>query len=376
MLKKKIIMFISLISVATIVMGIGYAAVNNITLELAGSSSAKKIDNIKITNVEYYNDNQALKNESKIINYTSTTINSKIALGSDELSWISYEVTLKNDTDNAYKYVGVIHDDDPEFYDNSNITYSVEGINEGEIVQPDTEKKIILTFKYSTNDTSNNILNSYINIKFNKIFKINYVDIDEDNLMQEIEEGSPVAITFTNPPVDIDIDGTADYDYSSGVLTISNIMSDITVTGKEGTAFYTAQGNLSIGSTANPNNFSPSETDVPSTYIKYTIDSNNKVVKIESCKKETSNANSVCLIAGDSSKYNTNKEIITSYFGGSSSNLPSECTEELNLGTTELTCANSFVVLAADSDGGIFINDIENQKSCVINPSFGISSCK
>ena len=183
MLKKKIIMFISLISVATIVMGIGYAAVNNITLELAGSSSAKKIDNIKITNVEYYNDNQALKNESKIINYTSTTINSKIALGSDELSWISYEVTLKNDTDNAYKYVGVIHDDDPEFYDNSNITYSVEGINEGEIVQPDTEKKIILTFKYSTNDTSNNILNSYINIKFNKIFKINYVDIDEDNLM-------------------------------------------------------------------------------------------------------------------------------------------------------------------------------------------------
>jgi len=42
----------------------------------------------------------------------------------------------------------------------------------------------------------------------------------------------------------------------------------------------------------------------------------------------------------------------------------------------EFTCANSYVVLAADSDGGIFINDIEHSKSCVINPTFGIYSCK
>ena len=376
MLNKKNIIFILLISISTIFMGIGYAAVNNITLELSGSSNAKKTDKIKITNVEYYSDNQAIKNESKIINYSATTINSKIVLGSDVLSTISYEVTLKNDTDNAYKFIKAIHDDNLEFYDNDNITYNVEGITEGEIMLPDAEKKIILTFKYSTTDTQNSTLNSYINIKFNKIFKIKYIGIEGNNLISSIEEGKTETVIFTNAPVDVEIDGKADYSYNNGTLILSNVSSDLTITGKDGTPFYTkVPSNLSIGSTINPNNYSLNETEVTSPYLKYTVDSNNKVVKIESCKKETNNAPSVCLIAAGSNVYNTNKEIITSYFGGTSTNLPSECTEELNQGVTELTCANTYVVLAIDNEDGIFINDIESQKSCVIQPSFGIFSC-
>lgn len=377
MLNKKNIIFILLISISTIFMGIGYAAVNNITLELSGSSNAKKIDNIKITNVEYYSDNKAIKNESKIINYSATTINSKIVLGSDVLSTISYEVTLKNDTENTFKYIKAIHDDNIEFYDNNNITYNVEGISEGEIMLPDAEKKIILTFKYSTTDTQNSTLNSYINIKFNKIFKIKYAGIEGNNLIDSIEEGKAESINFTNAPVDVEIDGKADYNYNNGILTLSNVSSDLTITGKNGTPFYTiTPSNLSIGSTINPNNYSLNETEVTSPYLKYTVDSNNKVVKIESCKKETNNAPSVCLIAAGSNVYNTNKEIITSYFGGTSTNLPSECTEELNQGVTELTCANSYVVLAIDNEDGLFINDIESQKNCVIQPAFGIFSCK
>ena len=44
--------------------------------------------------------------------------------------------------------------------------------------------------------------------------------------------------------------------------------------------------------------------------MKYTVDSNNKVVKIESCKKATNNAKAVCLTGVDSSKYTNNKDII------------------------------------------------------------------
>jgi len=136
---------------------------------------------------------------------------------------------------------------------------------------------------------------------------------------------------------------------------------------------YSTTGGAGIGSTINPSNYQNTNENINGTYMKYVVDSNNQVEKIEVCKTGTANANEVCISAND---FNNNKEIITSYFGGDSNNIPSECSEDNNFGETQLTCANSYVVLATDSGGGIFINDIEHGNSCVINPNFGIYSCK
>ena len=376
MVKKRILIFILLLSISTVFLGIGYAAIDNITLDLSGNTSVKKNDSIKITNIEYVSDNLADTQTSKINNFTNTTISSKIVLGEDKSSTITYQVTLKNDTDITFKYADTIHSNDIEFYDNANIGYTVSGINIGDRIVPDEEKVITITFQYLSDDISNNTLNSFINIKFNKLFEITYENITDSNLINEIEEGSSATINFQTSPDEVVVEGDADYTYTSGVLNLSNVASDLKITGKAGTPVYTTTGgNLTIGSTIDPSS-SKTEEEMSSTYMKYTVDSNNKVVKIESCKKASSNASAICLTGVDTSEYASNKSLITTYFGGSSDNLPSGCTEEYNMGATELTCANSYVVLAADSDGGIFINDIENKKSCVINPTFGIYSCK
>ena len=125
-----------LLTVSTIIMGIGYAAIDNVTLDLSGNTSVKKFDNVRITKVEYKSDFLANKEESKINHFNVTTINSKIVLGDDINSTISYEVTLKNDTDNTFKYVGAVHDDSKEFYDNDNIEYEVTGIDNNELLLP------------------------------------------------------------------------------------------------------------------------------------------------------------------------------------------------------------------------------------------------
>ena len=374
---RRIIIFIFLLSISTVFLGIGYAAVNNVTLELDGSASVKKNDYIKITNVNYKSNVLANLEESKINNYYTTTINSKIVLGNDITSSISYEVTLRNDTERTFKYVDVIHDDRTEFYDNDNIEYEVTGIQKGEILLPDSEKLITISFKYKALPIENNILNSYINIKFSKVYNIEYIDINSNNLINSIAEEENVNIEFNTPLVDVDVVGDADYVYNDGILNISNVGSDIKVIAKEGTPLYSVTGkSASLGSVINPSEFGSTNEDINGAYIKYVIDSNNKVVEIDGCKTSTVNADEVCITAIDSNKYSSNKDIMTRYFGGSIDEVPDECSEEDNFGTMEFTCANSYVVLASDSDGGIFINDIENNKSCVINPVFGIYSCK
>lgn len=368
MLKKRVILCTLLLSVATLFMGIGYASINNVTLDLSGDTNAKKTESIIIEDVTYKSDNLADKENSKINGFTATVLNSKVVLGSDINSSITYEVTLYNNTNYKYQYVDTIYDEN--FYDNDKITYEIAGISPGDIVPAESQKKIYITFKYKSEDITNNTLNSYLNIKFNKVYSITYENITNNNYQNLIVDGSNASITFTGDvPNDVELEGTADFEYQNVVLSLTNVKSDLIIKGIKTTIIYASSGNLKIGSTVNPNNYSTDENSVGPTYIKYILDSNNIVTEIDVCKKATVNAKEVCLIA-DASKYNDNKNTIIDYLGSSDG-----CTEEDNFGTTEFTCQNNYVVLATDDDGGVFINDIENTKSCVVNPSFGIYSC-
>lgn len=56
-----------------------------------------------------------------------------------------------------------------EFYDNADIIFSLDGIEKGDIVDPNTSKSFSIIFKYSNiTSITNNTLNSYLNFRFVK----------------------------------------------------------------------------------------------------------------------------------------------------------------------------------------------------------------
>lgn len=157
-----------LISIAILSMGIGYAAVNSITLDFNGKAIAKEVDGIYIIEAKYIRNVNADLSNSKINNAYKTNLNSTVILSNkDSNSSITYEITVYNSSDSDYSYIG------PAFllgditYDNEDIVFNVAGINENDIIKSKQTKTFEITFQYNDNVLSNNnCLNSIINFKF------------------------------------------------------------------------------------------------------------------------------------------------------------------------------------------------------------------
>ena len=157
-----------LISIAILSMGIGYAAVNSITLDFNGKAIAKEVDGIYIIEAKYIRNVNADLSNSKINNAYKTNLSSTVILSNkDSNSSITYEITVYNSSDSDYSYIG------PAFllgditYDNEDIVFNVAGINENDIIKSKQTKTFEITFQYNNNVLSNNnCLNSIINFKF------------------------------------------------------------------------------------------------------------------------------------------------------------------------------------------------------------------
>ena len=160
-------LFNLLIIIATVLMGIGYASVNSVTLDISGKLTAKEQDGVYIKSVKYIKDNNADLELSKINNYYQTMLYSTIALSStDTSSSITYYITIYNNSNKNYYFKDVLFSD--EFYDNKDIIFSLEGLETGDIINSYSERSFSITFKYSSDVSvvNNNILNSYLNFKF------------------------------------------------------------------------------------------------------------------------------------------------------------------------------------------------------------------
>ena len=388
MLNKKLKLFMILIGISTISLGIAYASISGIDLNIIGKSTSMATSVIKITKIELEDSYNADIENSDIIKTQKTLLQSRVVLGLDKDSYITYRVTVKNDSDDDLYYIETNQNSDFYYNDlnnyNDEIVYEISGIEQYEKIVVGEEKSFLVTFKYNVENSEliteeNIVLNSYLNFKFKKLYNVTYNNIDNNDYPTKAIDGEDLTITFVSDiPDDVNVEGSCTKKYENGVLTISNISSDLTISNEEGTTLiYTVStGGLRLGSTVSSSTQSSTVADVSSTYMKYTVNSDNVITKIESCKKETENAKSICLIGADASSYNDNKNAILSYFGGNNDNVPSECSFTDNYGTTELTCKNDYVLLATDDYGGIYINDLENGKSCVINSTFGIYSCK
>ena len=171
-IKNSNIVLLILLVASTILMGIGYAAINSVTGEINVTVSAEAQEGVFITNVELVNQVDADIGTSNINNYLGTIMNSTVALSTtNPNSEIVYKVTVYNRGDQSSTYLGALYDE--EFYDNLGIVFEVEGILVEDEIAPKETKEFTIKFKYKDGVIpESNILNSYINFKFGQIERL------------------------------------------------------------------------------------------------------------------------------------------------------------------------------------------------------------
>ncbi len=152
--------------VFTFFLGIGYAQISGIDLSVDGVASMSEQSGIIISDIHYSNDNNAILSESKINTYYQTLLDSKNTLGDTLDSYITYEMTITNLTDENVIFDKVVYSS--EFYDNEDIIFELTNLQHGDLLEAHEAITFQITFKYKTDltEVTNNVLNSYLNFKF------------------------------------------------------------------------------------------------------------------------------------------------------------------------------------------------------------------
>lgn len=172
---KVIEVYSVLILIATLFMSIGYAKISDVLLNITGTVEATSQEGVFIADVVHIANNNANTENSKINYYLGTILDSKTVLGDTQDSSITYEVTLYNNSEKDYVFIGVLTDTtDGALYDNENIEFSVTGLeNYKTTIAPTQSLKFTITFKYKDGtNRSNNILNSKLNFRFKEMPKL------------------------------------------------------------------------------------------------------------------------------------------------------------------------------------------------------------
>ena len=170
-LKRKAF-FSFLFFLATLLMGIGYAALNDIVLSVDVQANANVPQGVFIQNVErIYPENSV----STINNYSYTTLSTTITLGSSNEDYEIYQITIKNNSPIEQSYMGITYDEEFFLEPNNSIIFEevTEGneiITVGDIIAPYGQKTFNIVFKYCDECiiNSENTLSSIINFHFAK----------------------------------------------------------------------------------------------------------------------------------------------------------------------------------------------------------------
>lgn len=236
MSKNKNIIIVIFLFIATILMGIGYAAVNSVTLDIGGEITAQLQSGIFITDARYLSNNNAILEDSYIINFRQNMFASNIALSAnDSNSSITYEITIYNSTTEDYFFQKVDYMDDESTYSNPGITYELNGIDQNTILGSNQSMSFTITFKYKDGIIADNNLVSYLNFTFNKKYFITYENLN-NTYQNVVYEGESLILDLSNETiygVNIYVGDTVfqDYTYENKTLTINNVTSDLTIKG-------------------------------------------------------------------------------------------------------------------------------------------------
>ena len=223
-----------LIFLTTSILGIGYASISEVDLNVNGIASLEEQNGIYITNVQYLSNNNANPENSNINTWYQTGLNTKTVLNNASDSTITYEITIINEYLVPYEFEDVKYLND--LYDNEDITFVLNGLSPGDELYPNETVTFTITFKYKDmkDSYSNTELNSYLNFKFVPLHTITYVNIDTEgkNYPEYIGNGKTLNVTFIDDvPEEIMISETNNYSYniSSGNLIVNNVTTDLTI---------------------------------------------------------------------------------------------------------------------------------------------------
>jgi len=168
--KAKVVeMYSVIILIATFFMSIAYAEITGTQMNIEGTAIASMQEGVFISNVQYMESDASTDEANSTINYyVESMLESEIQLGTTGNPYITYEVTLYNNTEYEQLFMGVIIDDtDPAAYTNSNIKYSLNIEKEVTTILPQDELKFQITFEYvDANNIGDNTLKSKLNFRF------------------------------------------------------------------------------------------------------------------------------------------------------------------------------------------------------------------
>ena len=155
---------ILIVLASILLLGVGYASITNITLELDGDASLAGQTGIVISDISVNNVVGADSNSQVINTYYQTMINTRTVLGDDANSTVTYEITIENNSNNEKIFEGVVFDS--SFYSNNEIGYTLNGLNVGDTIDIGDQITFQLTFHYNDVTHTNNILDSVLNFNF------------------------------------------------------------------------------------------------------------------------------------------------------------------------------------------------------------------
>lgn len=226
-----------LIIIANLFLGLAYASVSNINLDINGQVSALPQESIVITEVK---EKEKYNAEGTVDKYLKTMLETTINLN-DYDSYIVYTVTIKNNTTKDLAFIDVIKNND--FYKDNNgnlntgIIYELNGIEEYEVLAKNNTKTFDIKFKYDESLAqleANKHLNSYLNFRYREIYSITYDGFITNGDKTKGVIGENISISFDPNEItsmdNLSITGT--YDNASlfeGNLVIENVKSDITI---------------------------------------------------------------------------------------------------------------------------------------------------
>ncbi len=238
---NKITLMLGFVILMTLFLGIGYARISDVNLELTGTAKANRQTGVVISNISYYADNNANLNASNINTYYKTMMDSKVVLANDANSSLTYQVTIKNMTDVTKHFQGVVYDD--LFYSNPDIDFELNGLNINDAINAGESITFTITFKYKEAQASytNTVLESCLNFKFDAaiIDEYSFTGVCQFNgqgedIVGDCAEGQH--IDFINTGIAPFSSTNHDKDFELG-FTISNIDSSRFRNGKHDTIF-------------------------------------------------------------------------------------------------------------------------------------------
>lgn len=209
-------------------------------------------NNVLITDVQYVSDVNADMENSNIIDFYETNLNSNITLSNtDSTSSITYAVTLYNPTLYDYYFNGVEYVLGDETYSNEDISFEITNIEKGDALGSKKSVTINITFYYTDGVLAeNNTLKSLLNFKFDRNYmhrKVDFVDLVSDaeanpNVVLngtgiDINEDSVNFNLDENPVNNIMVSGF-EGDYANGFAIVLDFSTDYTNVDDEDASRY------------------------------------------------------------------------------------------------------------------------------------------